>query len=269
MSSHARTPTLTVASLNVNGLNNAGKRHAMFKALQDHIDGADVLCLQETHCPSLQAAQQWTVEGAGPGLPFRGPAAWALGSSASRGVAILIRPEVRVDGFECIHQCLEGRIVGAHFSIAGSSYLLFSVYAPAEGHQRVPFFTGPLRAALREAVQRHPGAKLLVAGDFNCIECVSLDQVGGTASTGRVEGFSPGLQPLQLEFGLADSFRALHPTTRAFTHRATSGTSAARLDRILVSDTLVPHLLAAGMQDGWEGDHRLVFAALTPPQCTP
>ena len=174
-----------------------------------------------------------------------------------------------MEGFECIHQCPEGRIVGAHFYVAGGSCLLFSVYAPAEGPRRVPFFTGPLRAALREAVERHPGAKLLVAGDFNCIECVSLDQVGGNSCTGRTVGFSPGLQPLQLEFGLADSFRALRPVTRAFTHRATSGTTAARLDRILVSDTLVPHLLAAGMQDGWEGDHRLVFATLTPPNALP
>lgn len=262
-------PSLTVACLNTNGLNNAGKRRAVFRDLQRREDGVGVLCLQETHCPSLQAAAGWVEQGAGPGLPFRGPSAWAAGTSASRGVAVLVGEHVRAESFECVHRCPEGRVVGVLLSLGGRHYLVYSVYAPSEGAQRAAFFTGPLRAALLGGVQRCPGAELIVAGDFNCIESPALDQVGGGGSGGRVVGFRGGLEPLQVELGLVDSYRALHPAGRAFTHVATIGTTAARLDRVLVLDRMVPHLAAAGVRDGWQGDHRLAFATLSLPGALP
>ncbi len=269
MSYARRAPSLTVACLNPNGLNGVGKRRAVFRDLQHQVGGVGVLCLQETHCASLQAAAEWVEQGAGPGLPFRGPSAWAAGTSASRGVAVLVGEHVRAEAFECVHRCPEGRVVGAHFRLGGRVYLVYSVYAPCEGAQRAAFFSGPLRAALRGGLQRYPGAELVVAGDFNCIESLALDQIGAGGSAGRVVGFADGLGPLQVELGLVDSYRCLHPSTPAFTHVATSRATAARLDRVLVLDRLVPHLTAAGVHDGWPGDHRLASATLSLPGALP
>ena len=234
MSRRSSAPSLSLATLNPNGLNGPVKRRAVFKDFQDRRDGVDLLCLEETHCPSEAVAGEWLREGAGPGLPFRGPSAWAFGTSTSRGVAILVSPQVRLDSFECIYRCPHGRIVGVYFTLASRSYLVFCVYAPAEAGERDAFFSGSLREALLAAVQQHPAAHLLVAGDFNCIESVTLDQVGDTNSTGRTVGFVGGLQPVQQEFGLIDAFRTLHPTRRDFTHLGTSRRSAARLDLSLI-----------------------------------
>ena len=44
-------------------------------------------------------------DGAGPGLPWRGPSAWAAGTSRSRGVGVLVQPGLHLDCFECIHRC--------------------------------------------------------------------------------------------------------------------------------------------------------------------
>ena len=269
MSRRGSAPSLSLATLNPNGLNGPVKRRAVFKDFQDRRDGVDMLCVEETHCPSEAVAGEWLREGAGPGLPFRGPSAWAFGTSTSRGVAILVSPQVRLDSFESVYRCPHGRIVGVHFTLASRSYLVFCVYAPAEGGERDAFFSGSLRDALLAAVQQHPTAQLLVAGDFNCIESVTLDQVGDTNSAGRTVGFAGGLQPVQQEFGLIDAFRTLHPARRDFTHLATSRRSAARLDRVLVQDRLAPHLTAAGIADGWEGDHRLAFASFTLPSALP
>ena len=62
-----------------------------------------------------------------------------------------------------------------------------------------------------------------------------------------------GLLPLQQALGLQDAFRHLHPDAREFTRTATSGASSARIDRWLVSDSLLqqsaqPQLQTSGRQ---------------------
>ena len=168
---HAAPPHLSFGTLNVNGLG-GGKRRALFHGLADPGRRVDVLFLQETHHPSQQVADGWVAQGAGPGLPFRGHSVWAAGTSASRGAAVLVGPHVGAAAFERVHACPEGRIAGALLTLpGGSEYLLYSVYAPCVGAERAAFFTGPLRSALADGVRRHPGARLVLGGDFNFFFC--------------------------------------------------------------------------------------------------
>ena len=264
-----RTPSVTFATLNPNGLNGRPKRCSLFRSLQRRDDGVDIIMLQETHAGSEEVVKGWLTEGAGPGLPWLGPYAWAPGTSSSRGVAVLVSNALQLDSFECIYKCSSGRVVGATLSLRGHDYLVYSVYAPSVASERAAFFSGPLRDALLDGVQRFPGATLVVGGDFNCIASVALDQVGGQVTTSRTVGFTEGLRGIMEEFGLVDTFRALHPTACTFTHRATTGETAARLDRILVHDSLEPHFLRADVRDGWPGDHRLARAQLGLPNAVP
>jgi exonuclease III len=261
--------TLMIATLNPNGLHLRSKRQTLFRLAQQQAAGVGLLLLQETHCPSQEVADAWMGEGVGPGLPWLGQSAWAFGTSASRGVAILVHPSLRPTSFEILTACPEGRFVAALVSLTSHRYIVFSVYAPARGEERPAFFQGPLRDAMRRAVERYPGAELVVGGDFNCIESVTRDQFGGGSSAARTRGYADGLGPLQEEHGLADSYRLRFPAQREFTHQATSGVTAARLDRILVGPTLAPMLQGVGVADGWPGDHRLAWALVLLPHALP
>ena len=69
-----------------------------------------------------------------------------------------------------------------------------------------------------------------------------------------------------------DAFRHLHPQAREFTHTATSGSSSARIDRWLVTDSLLPDISAATVSDLRPSDHYRVSLERSvnlPSYCTP
>ena len=67
-----------------------------------------------------------------------------------------------------------------------------------------------------------------------------------------------------LRLRLVDIWRQRNPGRAAFTHVATSRTSAGRLDRILVSSSGADSVTRDGFIDGLPGDHRGVLLHLTP-----
>ena len=258
MSRQAGTlPRLRMVSLNINGLGDQAKRRTLFSMLQRREDGVDIILLQETHCGSQQTALAWMGEGAGRGMPWMGKSAWACGTSASCGVAILVGNHVNIDNWSVDHMDDQGRVVVVSFSTHGSRLRLVSVYAPCESAERASFFSGPFMAAL-------PGANMeaitLVGGDFNCIEDARLDQSHGCGS--RLVGFADGLLPAQRRLGLVDIYRAQHPQGRAFTFTSGSSGSSARLDRWLVEDEAADRVVSVGQLIGWPGDHMAVIIDL-------
>ena len=140
-----------------------------------------------------------------------------------------------------------GRFVAAQCNLCGGQVTLASVYAPVERQERAPFFLQCLVPALPA---RTP---LVLGGDWNCV-AGDQDLVGGQTGT-RQHGFHSGLLPLQQALGLQDAFRHLHPDAHEFTHTATSGSSSARIDRWLVSDSLLSAVSAATVSDTEPGDH--------------
>lgn len=260
------TPAITFATLNPNGLNDASKRRTVFHMLRNKYDGVGVSFITETHAADRGVAEGWLREGAGPGLPWEGPSAWAFGGPASCGVAVLVHASIKVESFQPVSVCPRGRFVGAFAELDRQPFLLFSVYAPCVAEHRVPFFSEELAPAIREAVRRFPTAQLVVGGDFNCIESASRDQSAGCGS--RLVGFEGGLRPLQVEFALVDSYRVHNPGGSSFTHKSTGGTSA-RLDRILVGEDVMANVTRADMGDGWPGDHRLAYVSARLPRALP
>ena len=111
------------------------------------------------------------------------------------------------------------------------------------------------------------GTPLVLGGDWNCV-AGDQDLVGGPPRT-RQHGFHSGLLPLQQALGLQDAFRHLHPDAHEFTHTATSGSSSARIDRWLVSDSLLSAVSAATVSDTRPGDHYGVTLSLSPAAAPP
>jgi len=69
--------------------------------------------------------------------------------------------------------------------------------------------------------------------------------------------------------GWAPVRRCLHPQAREFLHTATNNASSARIDRWLVSDSLVPDVSAASVTDLILSDHYGVANAVSPANAPP
>ena len=113
---------------------------------------------------------------------------------------------------------------------------------------------------------------LLVGGDFNCI-AGQQDMLDPASPPGqRTLGYWTGLRHVETEHHLYDVWRDLNADRRAFTHIATSGQSAARLDRWLISEQLRARVSkepqATGHVIGYPGDHLGVSLCLTAPAST-
>ena len=261
MSSKGQHPTLTFASLNVNGLRDRGKRLALFGGLRGRVDGVDVLMLQETHHGSLQQVDDWVHEGSGAGRPWKGWAAWSTGTSASRGVAVLVGDHVPVQDWKVVHDSVDGRVIVVTFTAFGQHFRVGSVYGPCVPGERLPFFRVTLPAAIPPVEVE--GMFSVVGGDWNCVGDVSLDQSSG--GDGRAVGYRGGMSEWEEDVGLADSFRLLHPSDRVYTHFSGIAQSAARLDRVLVAVEFAHNVKEAGMSSSWPGDHVAALMAINLP----
>ena len=254
-----RPPSLQLLSLNVNGLRERQKRAALFAVLQ--AGPWHVIALQETHHATQAEAAQWCREGSSPTAPWDGPSFWAAGTSASRGVALLFKACPLLSGVSAYSADPCGRFVAAQGNLSGNSVTMASVYAPVERQERAPFFQQRLLPAMSS------GTPLLLGGDWNCV-AEDLDLIGGQPGT-RQHGFHSGLLPLQQALGLQDAFRRLHPQAREFSHTATSGASSARIDRWLVSDSLLSDVSAASVTDLILSDHYGVAVSVSPANAPP
>ncbi|BDA42525.1 probable LINE-1 retrotransposable element ORF2 protein at C-terminar half [Coccomyxa sp. Obi] len=88
----------------------------------------------------------------------------------------------------------------------------------------------------------------------------------------RTQGYWTGLRHVETDYQLYDVWRDLNADGRAFTHIATSGQSAARLDRWLISEHLRARVSAesqaTGQVIGYPGDHLGVSLCLTATRST-
>ncbi len=220
--SHPRPSSLQLLSLNVNGLRERQKRAALFAVPQ--AGPWHVIALRDTHHATQAKAAQWCRERAGPDAPWDGPSFWAAGTSASRGVALLLKACPLLSRVSACAADPYGRFIAAQGNLSGSHVTMASVYAPVERQERAPFFQQTLLPAMPI------GTFSLQRGDWNCV-AEDLALVGGQPGT-RQHGFQSGLLPFQQALSLQDAFRCLHPQAREFKHTATNIASSARIDRL-------------------------------------
>jgi len=261
---------LQLAFVNVNGLGDQGKRHQLFQALQR--SPYDLLLVAETKCGSDAQAIEWIQQGAGPGLPWTGGAHWNHGTSHARGVAIFTRAGLVMDDLQTDFQDAEGRLLRISWKDAfKNKWAAVVVYAPVEtGTQRPDFFSleGPLCQALTAG---DPAARVLVAGDFNCVEDLQADAVlqEGQQSTTRDKG-APELADLMDQAALKDAWRCKHPGGRAYTKmtRNGAGTTLGRTSRWYMPTEMCEGewIHAADIDSGViPGDHSSVSVRIVSP----
>jgi exonuclease III len=180
-------------AVNVNGLAGKNKRRAFFK----HVLSTSwyVLVLSETHCGGPDVAAKWLRGGAGPGKPWLGQAFWSHGTSASRGVAVLLRQgfaaKAKIEFADTAGRVLR---VGWDSGPQGRPVSVVAVYAPADAGEasRSAFFApdGPLQQAI--AAGSGSAADLFLGGDFNCRLPVGESVGAQPADVQRLQGLVAG-----------------------------------------------------------------------------
>ncbi|KAL2096374.1 hypothetical protein ACEWY4_008522 [Coilia grayii] len=204
---------ICVASLNLNGARERGKRAAIFETMR--LKKVHVLLAQETHTDPLNAAD-W-------GREFDGLSILSHNTSTSGGVAILFSKSFTPISYE-VEEIIKGRLLKVRALFENHFFVFICIYAPTSAIQRM-LFLDSLNDTL---IKCDPDDVLLLGGDFNCTELL--------CDRNHVEPHMPSrrrLVELMNSNDLVDVWRNFHHGQRQYTwcHSYDNSLSQARLDR--------------------------------------
>ena len=190
---------LSILTLNCNGIRDQSKRAGLVQWLRSLPVGADIVCLQETHCLSSAECSSWF-------LSSGFSAVISLGSSHSCGCIVLFRPSLSLVNSWCD---VLGRYLQVEFSFFGKSFRVCCVYAPNRNPARDQFVVD-----LHSKID--PSIPTGLCGDFNEVFDRSLDHAGGGLSVSPRDS-SSSLKYLFEDCCVIDIWRYLHPSSSGFT----------------------------------------------------
>ena len=231
---------LHVITYNANGLLDTRKRQEVFELAR--AKNVDILILQETHVHCQKEAakfeKDWGLKGY-----------WSYGISNKQcGVGILFNSQLqhKVTGF---NYDSVGRYIVINLTIGEQQFCIINVYAPNNIKERKIFFNG---------LDRHlTGRKqFILTGDFNCVENLQLDKVGGDPESGsKGAGI---LKNLCSTFNLVDVFQKKHPQSKEYKYISTSYDVRSRLDRFYISSSLLSMVETVVNSPNPYSDHAMV-----------
>ena len=213
---------LHIVTYNANGLLDHHKRKEVFALAK--AKNVDILFLQETHVHCNKVALEFNRD-------WGGKCYWSFGvSSQSCGVGVLfnIHLDYTVQRF---YYDPAGRCLVLDVSIGKQVLRLINIYAPNVPAERRQFFN----SLDHHLSGRH---KVILAGDFNCVESSQLDKIGGNPDRGT-EGIEI-LKNACSSFQLVDPFRRKNPSKQEFSYISKSNTVRSRLDRFYISEGFLP-----------------------------
>ncbi|XP_032895577.1 zinc finger protein 830 [Amblyraja radiata] len=173
-------------------------------------------------------------------------------SSISSGVAILLAPNFRPEILK-VQELVPGRLLHLAMRLDGVPLHFVNVYAPKLAVLQTRLFREV--STLLSSID--PGDCVILGGDFNC----TLEE-GDRSGLQRGQESVKKLKELVGSFDLVDTWRNLHPDSRAFSRRSEGGGS--RIDRLCISRAYVSRVAAASMLPVPCSDHHLVWAEFNP-----
>lgn len=208
-------PAITVATLNVRGLNMRKKQYQLQRLLLK--EKPDFLAVQETK----MAEEEQVASALKPFLQsYEACVTHAVGLSG--GCFLFLKKSLPLSEL-AVTTDTEGRFITCDFFMSAVHWRLICLYAPSTVKDRVSFFLG-----LRRFVDCDRTVVLL--GDFNCVVRVT-DRLPSKVQTDRS---ATVLDKLLADFDLIDAGTLKNETREMqFTHFQAS--SHARLDRVYVS----------------------------------
>lgn len=189
---------------------------------------------------------------------------YASSGQAQGGTAIVYRTQLATDGqltipggSAAVRRGPAGRYIAAPFSWRGHDLHVASIYLPSGDptaqRQYISTHLQPLAAAAA-------GRLLLWGGDFNFVPQPHLDRLHHAPGSPHPDvGTQQSWQEAMPD--LVDVWRHRHPHRRTYTF--IRATAASRIDRVYLSQTLLPYVATCAVQSRTTSDHRLVTLALT------
>ena len=101
---------------------------------------------------------------------------------------------------------------------------------------------------------------ILILGDFNFV--TSLNDRNTSAYNSVDNNYRHDWEKLQVNLSLIDTFRVTNPKKRLYTYSHTNGSSAARLDRVYLSNESIGKIVSNKFEYSSESDHRIVILKL-------
>ena len=204
---------LKIVSINCNGIKDVVKRSKLVEMLK--IKGCDIVFLQETHITEEQEVNDILKLWGGTGV-------FNFGSHNSRGVAILFYSLLDIE-MSNLSKDLDGRVISVDSKL-GEYFLCFiCVYAPNNERERKVFFNNL-------DIYMEGNRRIVLGGDFNFVENISLDKLGGNPNLGNVG--TTNFKAFKSSFNLKDCFRNKNPYSKEYTWHSTD--VHGRLDRFYV-----------------------------------
>ena len=233
---------LRVGSLNINGGRDRLKRALVKEVVQQK--KLDVILLQETHSDQDNEID-W-------GLWWEGSHMLSHGTNLSGGVAILFAPGLDVSILSS-KELVGGRALMVKAQIEGFELAFINVYAPNQGANRLAFFR-----LLKDEVVKLNLDLICMGGDWNCTLQFTKDRMNEEPHLQS----SSALGRLVTQLDLVDAWRVKHPDVKQYTWVRVNDNrvSAARLDRIYISQSLRSRLTSSSICPVGFTDHHLTMA---------
>ena len=232
-------------SINIRGLNKSIKRRSIFRWI--HNQNAQFIFLHETHSTKL------TVDTCS--AEWGGKAFFSHGTSNSKGVMILINPNLDCKIEKCISD-KSGRYIILDVSVDDTRLTLVNIYAN-DLNQQSKFFR-----SLHRHLQDFSQENVVIGGDFNCA-LSDKDKKGGNAVTQKVSVIKE-IEELCTSYNLVDIWRRLNPLLESYTWRNKSHKIQCRLDFFLISEELANLHATCKIFHAPETDHSAISLHLQP-----
>lgn len=145
------------------------------------------------------------------------------------GVAILFKENLK---FEIINSAtdLNDQILKCIIQIEQQMFQLVNIYSPTKPTNKNQFYKNLPLFLEKEN-------NTILAGNFNMIENIFLDKLGGNTSNVHLIGLNE-LTKIKNKHKLVDIWRKNNPSKRNFTYHNADNTIHSRLDRICISKTM-------------------------------
>ena len=198
----------------------------------------NIVLLQETHIAQWDYKEKIENE-------LECKSYWSFGSNSSRGTSILIfnNFEYEVLNFK---RDSEGRVVTVDVKIENNIFKIASIYCPNEEKERKTFLDN-LNIFLMGT------QPLILGGDWNFIEDLKLDKIGGNLERGNI-GFE-NIKKIKESFSLIDPYRAKFKTKIDFTWFDEERQIKTRIDRFYLNTNLNKHVSAIYNSYSGTSDH--------------
>ena len=218
-----RSP-FSMLSLNVRGIRENIKRKNIFEWCKSK--GSDITFLQETYS-TIEVEKKWESE-------WNGPIIFSHGSNHSRGVLILLSPNLNLKVDNVVTD-KNGRYIVIKVELQETKLVLCNCYFPTRDKEKMQLeFLEELHNCISKF--QNTGQLFLLGGDFNTIMDGDLDYMG--PKNVSKNKFNENFEDFLDRFSLVDIWRKRNPNNKQFTFRQKWPIIQSRLDYWFGSSSL-------------------------------